>query len=135
MVAASSNRPMKFWEVVSGFRSCPSIVRSVLSTEQWRESYWQNYVAFESLVNEQRREILDQPVPLELTKQICAQWPDQFVLSLVDFTLRQSHVISTSIEQITPMTMLSALDVHERFGPAVIEEIFEYGSANVGPGI
>jgi hypothetical protein len=55
---------MLFWEVLSGFRDHPIAVRTVLSSEPWREAYWERFIQFNQLVAGQDRAKLDQQVPL-----------------------------------------------------------------------
>jgi hypothetical protein len=120
------NRPMRCWELLSGFREFADIVRLVASTEQWRDPYLALFDRRHDLVAKQRREILDAPVPHEFTREVCRRVPLNFVLSASGDTLRRAQSLVTG-------SPLSALEVHERFGPAVIEEVLEYGSAAVAP--
>ena len=125
------NRAMKFWEVVSAFREDPKLLRSVLASPRWRDQYWQHFMQWDVLVDTQQREILDEPVPMDLTREICQKVQLSFVLRRDPRgTWLRSYLPGRNSEDNLPK--LSALDVHERYGPAVIEEVREYGSARVG---
>jgi hypothetical protein len=114
------NRAMKFWEVVSAFRE-----------DRKLDQYWQHFMKWDVLVDTQQRDILDQSVPLDLTREICQEVQLSFVLSRdARSTWLRSNLPGRNSERNLPK--LSALDVHERYGPAVIEEVREYGSARVG---
>ena len=133
MMNAFPNRPMKFWEVISGFRDGieAEIVRSVLGSPRWRDRYWEHLLNFDVLVAAQRREVLDQAVPLELTREICQRSPAKFVLSSGTSSLREYLPRSHDYKEQVNLPKLTILEVHDRYGPAIIEEIREYGSAYV----
>jgi hypothetical protein len=78
------------------------------------------------LVAKAARAQLDEPVPLELTRQICLACTTQFYLSPGEEVLRSYKPNDTTATEV-----LSALQVHELYGPAVIEEVLERGSAKV----
>ena len=140
-LAAMSDRPaphshvlhrrMKLWEVASAFgRSHDDILRSVVCAEPWREQYCEVFSDLTAAIASQDRALLDQEMPLALTREIARRYPlqfqlytsarcgDVFLLRLVPAPIADMHE-----------TELSALAVHDRFGGAAIEEVQEYGSA------
>ncbi|MFP5419693.1 MAG: hypothetical protein ACLGHA_11135 [Gammaproteobacteria bacterium] len=125
MLSLFPNRPMTFAEVVSGFRAHPRVLTSVLSRSPWKEHYLDTYRHIAQVIDAQDREKLDSVVPLELTRQICAACPAKFYL-------RSDGWLSAHPPQDKcTYRVLSALEVHARFGPAVIDEANESGSARV----
>ena len=134
MTKVIANRPMKFWELVSCFRgdSEAQIVRSVVGSPRWRDQYWDNLLNFDGLVQEQRRDILDQVVPLQLTREICQRSSAKFVLWPTASILREYSPLSGGCAPQAELAKLTILEVHDRYGPAVIEEVREYGSACIG---
>jgi hypothetical protein len=125
------NRPMKFWEVVSGFREYPEIVRSVLTSARWKSEYLGHLEDMAHLVRTQNRDVLDRLVPLEMTREICQQLPTAYVLWPNSKNLREYRHGSAGYAEQASLQKLTALDVHERYGPAVLEEVHEYGSATI----
>ena len=120
------NRQMKLWEVVSGFREYSEVVNSVLKSPQWKEHYANHLENWSDLVNTQRRDILDQLVPLELTREICKQCPNLYVLWPDSTSLVQAEYYKHK-----DLPKLTALDVHDHYGPAVLEEVHEKGGVKV----
>jgi hypothetical protein len=127
------NRQMKFWEVISGFSNGieSEIVHSVLGAPSWRDRYWEHLLNFDVLVDTQRRDVLDQVVPLELTREICRRSPAKFVLWPTASNLREYLPCSCGYNEQARLPKLTILEVHDRYGPAIIEEIRERGSAYV----
>jgi len=125
------NRPMKFWELVSCFRGGAEaqIVRSVAASPRWRDRYWDDLLNFGSLIEEQRRDILDQVVPLQFTREKCHRSTAKFVLWPSASILREYLPLSDGRAKQAELPKLTILEVHDRYGPAVIEEVREYGSA------
>lgn len=119
------NRPMKFWEVMSGFREYPQLLFSVLSSAPWKDQYLDAYKQINQLINAQNREKLDSVVPLALTRQICAACPAKFYLQ------SDGWLSAQQLPDENNFRVLSALEVHTLFGPAVIEEVNEKGTAKV----
>lgn len=125
MFSTFPNRPMKFWEVVSGFREYPQVLLAVLSSAPWKDDYLDAYKQINQLINTQNREKLDSVVPLELTRQICAACPAKFYLQ------SDGWLSAHQPQDKNDFRVLSALEVHTLFGPAVIEEANEKGTAKV----
>ena len=130
-MSAFPNRPMKLWEVISGFREYPKIVSSVLSSDRWKNPYESYLKNWDDLVSAQHRDILDQLVPLELTREICEKCPNLYVLWPDETNLRQYHQKSAGYAEQKHLPKLTAIKVHDTYGPAVFEEVHEYGSVTV----
>ncbi|MCR9119026.1 MAG: hypothetical protein NXI22_19010 [bacterium] len=113
---------MKLWELVSAFRSEPSVLESVLSGHGFAE-FGINYAMFDQLVNEQNRDILDAVVPNALVHAVACRCSQKFSLGADDVLRLADNANGGKI--------LSALEVVKRFGGAVIEEVLEYGSSRV----
>ena len=120
LLAGHYQNQMKFWELVSAFRSERSILEAVFA-EQPDHEFSAHFSNFSELVHTQNRAVLDSIVPNELVFLVAARSMQSFSLS-ENGTLRLAR--SAMDGQI-----LSALDVVERFGGSVIEEIHERGSA------
>jgi hypothetical protein len=137
MITPITYRPMKFWEVVSAFRDEREILEAVFSSDKWRNDYLTTYLAFDKIVDRQDRQILDAPVPVELTREIAAQYPATYdlyptlkhPLSQEPVSLLRSHTSEKAFEE--ENYELTALEVHDRFGGYAIEEVAEYGSCYV----
>jgi len=117
---------MKFWEVLSGFRNWREVVLRVLNLAEWQEPYLGWYHRRNELVEDQNREILDALVPAELTREIVKQIPEYYFFDEDSRNLRANQVGMSESDNVIRMT---ALEVHDQFGGAFIEEIQEYGSA------
>ncbi|MCE9556973.1 MAG: hypothetical protein K8T91_26805 [Planctomycetes bacterium] len=114
---------MKFWELVSGFRSEPELLQRILADRNWGDfSVW--YGEFREIVARQDRQKLDAEIPGELELAVASGSSQVFCLRSDD-----------CLESASPKScgeILSALDVVKHFGGAMIEELNEYGSAHVG---
>ena len=75
--------------------------------------------------------MLDQLVPLELTREICQRSSRKFVLWPCASNLREDLPHSYGYKEQANLPKLTILEVHDRYGPAIIQEIREYGSAYV----
>ncbi|HEV7240290.1 MAG TPA: hypothetical protein VGQ36_13710 [Thermoanaerobaculia bacterium] len=115
---------MKFWELLSAFRSEGRNLESVLSHPRWSDPYAKWLQEGARLVSEQRRDVLDSPVPTELSRAVAAKSAMTFRL-FRDGYLRGSHSNGVPVEELT------ALEVHDRFGGSAIEEVLEKGSLRV----
>ena len=119
-------QPMKFWEAISTFRNDKDLLNQVFSDGKWRSAYFEMFSKFDEYVQQQDRAILDAPLPTELTRDIAAQYtkakfllcPEQRLLRLVN---EDDPVKQGCIE-------LTAIEVFDRFGGSVIEEVMEFGS-------
>lgn len=122
---------MKFWELTAAFREYQEALRAVLASPRWTDPYGNWFDSMETIVAMQNREILDRPVPLELSRELCQRCDAVFVLWPDETTLRRYQKGATGFSDQVCLRKFSAVEVHERFGPAVIEEISEYSSATV----
>jgi len=119
---------MKLWEAVSAFRDFKSVVKEVFSSERWHSTYGQKLSQYDEFVRARDRSMLDSYLPVELTREIAAR------CMRLRFCLSQDGWLRRAAADLTAQpgtTTLSALDVHERFGGSIIEEVLEYGSARV----
>ncbi len=119
---------MKLWETVSAFRDFGSVLQDVFGSERWRASYGASYARFDELVRAQDRSLLDAELPIELTREIAARCPHlQFRLT-EDGWLRR-HLSNARFRD--GGEALSAIEVHDRFGGSLIEEVLERGSTRI----
>jgi len=125
---AVTPRPMLFWQFVSAFRTPEDLLPKVLESEPWRGMYLSLYTRFSELVAKQDRSVLDAPVPFELSRAAARMWDARFVL---DPATRSLRLAETTPVPTTGWREMSALEVHDAFGGAAIEEVLEYGSAKV----
>ena len=118
-------RPMKFWELNSVFREVPGLLKEFLCRPEWFQPWGAAFERFDEVVNLQERDILDAFVPLELSRAIARS--DKRVWSVS----RTGHLRLGATEG-SGDQVLSTLDVHEKFGGWVLEEVLEHGSFRVG---
>ncbi len=113
---------MKFWQLVSGFREEREMLDAVFADGDWGKfNHW--YTEFDSLVDQQSRTVLDTVIPGSLARTVASRSTQTFSLTS-DGTLRLARSDSDG-------ETLAAIDVLERFGGAVIEDVREYGSVRV----
>jgi len=120
---------MKLWEAVSAFREFESVLAEVFGSDRWRGSFGGSFSGFDELVRTQDRATLDSHLPVELTREL-ARRCDGFRFQFVPVTGLLRRAASDVMPDAGAIT-LTALDVHDRFGGSVIEEVLEYGSAKV----
>ena len=118
---------MKFWELVSAFRSEKDILSEVLQNPQW-EMYYKYFLNLESIITKQDRLILDKTVPFDLAYEICWKSKLRFYLSYKESPQIIYHLKQDPQED---FQQIFASDILIRYGGNVIEEILEYGSAKV----
>jgi len=120
---------MKFWELISSFRSEEEILTSILDKPQWTE-YKKKYNISKKDEVEHKREILDIVVPFELLKEICGISKQKFYL----YYKNQPQII-TSFKRTKKniYEVISPLDILIRYGGQYIEEVLEKGSSDVNP--
>ena len=114
---------MKFWELVSAFRSERNILDAVFA-EQPENEFSTHYANFDALVASQNRDVLDAALPDDLVSPVATRSTQTFSLS-ADGLLRSAQYASDG-------QIISAIDVVNRFGGSVIEEVLERGSSRVG---
>lgn len=120
---------MKFWELISAFRSEKDNLKSILSNARWRK-YEIYFNDMDSIVAKQDRLILDEEIPFQLAKEVCGLSKLKFYLYYKD----NPHILS-SYKQDTENVYeeLSALDILVRFGGSYIEDALEFGTSKVAP--
>jgi hypothetical protein len=120
---------MKFWETLSAFREFPTALAEVFGSDRWSATYGDSFLRYAELVRTQDRATLDSHLPVELTREIARRCDGlQFYFSSDTCSLRRATPgLAADVGAIT----LTALDVHDRFGGSVIEEVLEYGSVTV----
>ena len=115
-------RPMKVWEFQSAFRWSSASLDSLLHGKKWMVPFGEYFDRFDDLVRSQDRDVLDSPVPIELSHAAAALCDDLvFTISDTGNVRRQEP---NDISEIT----VSAVHIHDHFGGAVIEEVLEKGS-------
>lgn len=120
---------MKFWELISAFRSEKDNLKTVLEQPKW-EKYNSHFGNLETLIKKQDRTILDEEIPFELAYEVCQLSKIQFWL----YYKRQPHLLTNwkqGIEE--PFEVVSALDILTRFGGSFIEETLEKSMSDVTP--
>src|SRR6185295_11208527 len=80
------------------------------------------------LVRTQNRAILDSELPLELTREIAQRCDTLFCYSSETGLIRR---LMPNLKPESGMVILTALDVHDRFGGSAIEKVLEHSSASV----
>ncbi len=118
---------MKFWELISSFRTEKENLQKVLSNQKW-VTYKLCYDKIDKTQNFTDRELLDKEIPLELGKEVCELSKLRFFLHFKEkpHILRLNQLGSSENYEI-----VSPLDILLRFGGTYIEETLEYGSARV----
>jgi len=111
---------MKFWELISAFRSERSVLAAVFAEHSERE-FSAHYANFAAVVGGRSARVPHAVVPPELVSLMASRSKQEFSLS-PDGALRLAHAATNG-------RILTVLDVVERFGGSVIEEIHEFGSA------
>jgi hypothetical protein len=120
---------MKFWELISAFRSETNNVKTVLENPIWRKykAYFDN---LDLVVKKQDRKILDEELPFELAYEVCQLSKLRFWL----YYKRQPHLLTSWKQGIDePFEEISAVDILVRFGGSFIEETLERSVSDVMP--
>ena len=113
---------MKFWELVSIFRSNRIDLRTNLLDPRWI-TYLNWFDNVDNYIKSSNRTVLDSPLPDELCVEALRLCGFRFELN--DNCLR----LQTSGD--TKAITLTSVDVYKYYGGSVIEEVLEYGSAKV----
>ena len=118
---------MKFWELISAFRSEKENLISVLNKSKWRK-FRVNFENIDQIIINQNREILNEEIPFDLAKEACEKSKLKFYLYHENNRqVLRSNQLSTKgkFEEITPLEILL------RFGGKFLEETLEKGSSFV----
>lgn len=120
---------MKFRELTSAFRTEKENLKTVFAKDCWKK-YGIAYDNLDTIIATQDRKILDEIIPFQLAKEVCALSKLKFYL----YFQEMPHRLST-LEQGTPeeYEVLNALEVLLRFGGHFIEDALEYGMTYVTP--
>lgn len=111
---------MKFWSLVSCFRSDSSLLLDVLCRPEW-EFYYNYYRVFDDLVREQNRDVLDMELPDDLCLAVLAGCDWRYAIS-------KDNLTRVSLSRINDHeVVLSAAEVFARFGGDCLEDIEEFG--------
>lgn len=113
---------MKLWEFHSAFRWSGVPLGELLHSEKWRSPFGEFFDRYDQLVQDQERDVLDSPVPLELSHEAALLCDDLL------FTLSDTGNIRRQLPGEHSITTVSAAYVHDHFGGAVIEDVLEKGS-------
>lgn len=109
---------MKFWELTSVMWSERRALETSLIKPEW-DRYYEWYLNYDRLVDEQDREKLDAIVPDKLVSEILSQSKQTFFQG--EGWLR-SYRFAKDDEEV------SALAVFEKFGGRALDEVLEKGS-------
>ena len=124
------NAQMQLWEVISSFRDDPEGLATVMGSTRWRDPYLSYLHQFDELVTTSRRDVLDSTVPFELSRELAARCKRLFYYSPETGNLRGDH------HSYSPRDIqMTALEIHDRFGGSVIEEVAEKGSARTATNV
>ena len=120
---------MKFWELISGFRSEEDNLIKVFERDNWSK-YRNQYDNFDNLVINQDRTVLDEVIPFDLAKEVCEISKMKFYLFYKENPNRLRTWVRETDEEYEVVT---PFDILLRFGGKFIEETLEYGSSYVIP--
>lgn len=115
---------MKFWALVSTFREEKDVLMNVIIRPEW-ELYFSWYKNYDTLVKEQKRELLDAEMPVEFCLSVLSACNWKF--TLCENRFGQGKVLARVLEDDESCVMLTATDVYMRFGGDSLADIQEYG--------
>lgn len=113
---------MKLWEFQCAFRWSEVSLESLLHSEKWMSPFGEYFDRFDELVQTQNRDILDSFVPVELSHAASVLCDD------LVFTIDETGNIRQKEPSKTSRIKYSAAFIHDHFGGAILEEVFEKGS-------
>lgn len=108
---------MRFWQLVSAFRSNLSMLEKLLERPEWKQ-YQEWLREFNQHVTLQNRSVLDATLPKDLVVRAMALSDHRFCVD--GGVLRQSHA---STEK-----SISATEAYNLYGADAIDEVLEKGS-------
>ena len=113
---------MKFWQLVSIFRDEVGILENELKKKEW-SFYFDAYINLESIVKEQKRNILDMQVENLLLENICAKSTKKIYC-----TIDQKEIYS--YENNDTEKIFSILEAIDLFDHSSLEEVFEKSASS-----
>ena len=122
-------RAMTLWEAVSVFRAEPEALDEVFGSDRWRPTYFPLYHRVAEAVRVSDRVLLDTRLPTELTREVAARC--HTLRFLYDPRQRVLHVAGCPTLLSGEQLEMTALEVHDRWGGSIMEEVLEFGSASV----
>jgi len=118
---------MKFWELISAFRSEKENLNSVLEKPVWQK-FKVNFQNIEKLVNQQNRKILDEEIPFQLAKEVCEKSKLTFYLY---YESNPKILTSWKKETDEKFKIFTPLDILLKYSGNFIEAILEKGSIQI----
>lgn len=119
---------MKFWEIVTLFQvemelQGKDILSEILNSSKWvKYNSW--YINFDNIVSEQQRTILDKKVPYSLCTELFSKSIRKYYLVENKYLIECGQDFD---EPKTNYTILTALEVYEKYGGSCMEIIQEKG--------
>jgi hypothetical protein len=125
----ASHDKMKFWELVSIFRTEKNKIEEVLREQHWTE-FLKSFEIIDDLIKNQNRLVLDQEVPFELVKEICNRSELKFWLY---FDNNEPILSSHKRSFDDKFELLRPIDIIERYNNgSLMEEALEFGTVKIG---
>jgi hypothetical protein len=114
---------MKFWELMAVCQEEPELLARLADRPEWGQylDWWRRE---DSLINNQERDKLDRELPDELCRHILAP-------SSARYRISNGHLQRVPANSAEPT--YSAVEIYDRYGGSVLEEVKEKGSARVAP--
>ena len=116
---------MKFWELVSIFESYPDLLPVALIATEYKD--W--LTNFDKLVRNQDRLKLDHLMPDNVCRSALSSHPGRLKL-YTDGHLRGYDLYAQGGDNLA-FTEMTYLEIYQKFGGSVIEDVLEKGSAKV----
>ncbi len=116
---------MKFWEFNAAFRWSAISLDTLLHSKEWMSPFGEYIDRYHELVQAQDRNVLDMPVPFELSHAAAVLCDDLI------FTIDNRGNIRQQQPSDVSGTEISAAYIHDHFGGAIIEDVLEKGSYRV----
>ena len=122
---------MKFWELISAFRSEKENLSLILDKPEWKE-YKENFQILDEIINQQNRKILDKEIPFQLSKEVC----EKSVLKFYLYYERKPQMITSWKKGVDEkFEIVTPLDILLRYGGKFIEETLERSISEVNSNV
>ncbi|XDD53001.1 hypothetical protein AB3N62_10955 [Leptospira sp. WS4.C2] len=116
---------MKFWQLLSVFRDHKEELKYTLINDAWKNPYLEWYVDFENIVKNQKRDILDFEIPIQLALEVAMLLGNKtFGFLSINGWLRSYKSSENDIE-------LTSYEIIDRFGLSVLEDVQEFGNTKI----